>query len=205
MLFVNPLTALGMVDRLKELGSQATIISAGASQLGRMLIKLCQKENIVPICTVRKEAQAEMLRNDYNVAHVINTSEDDWRQKMGAIALQAKPTSCLECIAGDMTGELMNFLGMKGTVILYGLLSEQPAGNINVLNFIGKGLTLESYILTNDMAKKSPDEIKQFFGRAYALYTSDLASHINARFGIHQIREAVNFYRENQTAGKVLI
>ena len=40
-LFVNPLTALGMVDRLKELGSKATIVTAAASQIGRMIIKLC--------------------------------------------------------------------------------------------------------------------------------------------------------------------
>ena len=40
-LFVNPLTALGMVDRLKQLGSKVTIVTAGASQIGRMIIKLC--------------------------------------------------------------------------------------------------------------------------------------------------------------------
>ena len=52
--FVNPLSALGMIDRLKELGSKATIITAAASQLGRMLIKLCNQEGIIPICTVRR-------------------------------------------------------------------------------------------------------------------------------------------------------
>ena len=40
-LFVNPLSAIGMVERLKELKSRCTIITAAASQLGRMLIKLC--------------------------------------------------------------------------------------------------------------------------------------------------------------------
>jgi len=40
-LFINPLTAIGMVDRLKELGSKCTIVTAGASQIGRMIIKLC--------------------------------------------------------------------------------------------------------------------------------------------------------------------
>ena len=54
-LFVNPLTAIGMVDRLKELRSRATIVTAGASQIGRMIIKLCHQEGIIPICTVRRE------------------------------------------------------------------------------------------------------------------------------------------------------
>jgi len=52
--FVNPLSALGMIDRLKELGSKSTIITAAASQLGRMLIRLCKQEGIIPICTVRR-------------------------------------------------------------------------------------------------------------------------------------------------------
>ena len=40
-LFVNPLTALGMVDRCKELRAKAIIVTAAASQIGRMIIKLC--------------------------------------------------------------------------------------------------------------------------------------------------------------------
>ena len=53
--FVNPLTALGMVDRLKELKTKNVIITAAASQLSRMVIKLCKMEGITPICTVRRE------------------------------------------------------------------------------------------------------------------------------------------------------
>ena len=77
--FVNPLTALGMVDRLKELGSKATIVTAAASQIGRMIIKLCHKEGIIPICTVRREEQANFLRSDLKVKYVINTSESNWK------------------------------------------------------------------------------------------------------------------------------
>lgn len=40
-LFVNPLTALGMVDRCKELRAKAIIVTAAASQIGRMIIRLC--------------------------------------------------------------------------------------------------------------------------------------------------------------------
>jgi len=52
--FVNPMTALGLVQRMKEIKAKAIIISAAASQLGRMLVKLCDKEGLVPICTVRR-------------------------------------------------------------------------------------------------------------------------------------------------------
>jgi len=51
-----------------------------------------------------------------------------------------------------MTGLMMHFLGFNSTVILYGLLSDKPAGGIDTIGFIGKNMTLESYLLTNELA-----------------------------------------------------
>ena len=73
-LFVNPLTALGMVDRLIEKRCKAVIVTAAASQIGRMIIKLCQQSHITPICLVRREKQAEFLRNDLKQKFVVDTS-----------------------------------------------------------------------------------------------------------------------------------
>ena len=38
---VNPMTAVCMVDRVKQLKAKSVIITAAASQIGRMLIRLC--------------------------------------------------------------------------------------------------------------------------------------------------------------------
>ena len=51
-----------------------------------MIIRLCQQSNIDVIGTVRKEAQAELLRNEVGCKYVINTSERDWMQSMGNMA-----------------------------------------------------------------------------------------------------------------------
>ena len=51
---VNPMTAVCMVERIKQLRSKCVIITAAASQIGRMLVKLCQFNKIVTICTVRR-------------------------------------------------------------------------------------------------------------------------------------------------------
>ena len=58
---VNPLTAIAMVDRLKELKVKTAIITACASQLGGMVIKICKKEGIKTIGTVRREEQAKVV------------------------------------------------------------------------------------------------------------------------------------------------
>jgi NADPH:quinone reductase len=78
-LFVNPLTALSMIHRVKELGSKCVIITAAASQLGRMLITLAHKEGLTPICTVRRAEQAELLEKEYGAKFVVNTSTEDYK------------------------------------------------------------------------------------------------------------------------------
>jgi len=59
---------------------------------------------------VRREEQAEFLRNDLKVKFVINTSEEGWKKKLGMVAMKVKPSSCLECVADGMTGLMMEFL-----------------------------------------------------------------------------------------------
>lgn len=52
--FVNPLSALAMIDRCKELKAKAVLITAAASALCKMAIKLCIQQGMIPICVVRR-------------------------------------------------------------------------------------------------------------------------------------------------------
>ena len=131
---VNPMTALGMVERLKELKTKTVILTAAASQLGRMLINVCKEEKIEVICTVRRAEQVKVLQTD----NVVNTSDKDWKEKMGNLCKKLKPTACLDAIAGKMTGTIMSFLEFGGTMIVYGLLSEENVGDIGNLEVMTK-------------------------------------------------------------------
>lgn len=143
---VNPMTAVCMVERVKQLRSKCVIITAAASQIGRMLIKLCQNNNIATICTVRRSEQAALLKG-LGVEHIVNTSDADYKKNMLTLCAKLKPSSCLECISGEVTGEMLEYMGYKSTLILYGLLSDQPAGGIKTIPFIGKAQTIESFLL----------------------------------------------------------
>lgn len=146
---------------------------------------------------MRREEQAEFLRNELKVKYVVNTGEKGWTRQMGAIAMKMKPSSCLECISDTMTGLMMEFLGFGATVLLYGLLSDKPAGGISTIGFIGKNLTLESFLLTNIIAKMSLSQYMELVLRAEPLYRGDLATVVQKRFGLHQIKEAIEFYMVN--------
>ena len=58
--FVNPLTALGMVEtcmKIEDHRDTALIHTAAASNLGQMLVKICLADNIPLINIVRKPEQ----------------------------------------------------------------------------------------------------------------------------------------------------
>lgn len=60
--FVNPLTALGMVETMRREGHKALVHTAAASNLGQMLNKICIKDQIDLVNIVRKPEQAALLK-----------------------------------------------------------------------------------------------------------------------------------------------
>jgi NADPH:quinone reductase len=61
--FVNPLTALGMVETMRREGHTALVHTAAASNLGQMLNKICMKDGIHLVNIVRKPEQAALLKS----------------------------------------------------------------------------------------------------------------------------------------------
>ena len=55
--FVNPLTALGMVETMNNEGFTALIHTAAASNLGQMLQKICLNDGVALVNIVRKPEQ----------------------------------------------------------------------------------------------------------------------------------------------------
>ncbi len=60
--FVNPLTALGMVETMRREGHKALVHTAAASNLGQMLNRICIKDQIALVNIVRRPEQAAMLK-----------------------------------------------------------------------------------------------------------------------------------------------
>jgi len=79
---------------------------------------------------------------------------------MGEICTKLNPTGCLECISGDMAGDMFNFVGRGGTIVMYGGLSGQKVQNINNFALITKGIRMEGYMLTTNTLDKL--DLKQF-------------------------------------------
>ncbi len=71
--FVNPMTALGMVETMRLEGHTALVHTAAASNLGQMLNRLCLEEQVPLVNIVRKAEQEDILRSA-GAAYVCNST-----------------------------------------------------------------------------------------------------------------------------------
>ena len=79
--FVNPMTVLGFVETMRRDGQSALINTAAASNLGRMLIKVCADDEIPLVNIVRKAEHVAELKG-LGAQYVCNSSDDDFHQQL---------------------------------------------------------------------------------------------------------------------------
>lgn len=82
--------------------------------------------------------------------------------------------ACLECISGNTTGEMLDYMTFGSTLILYGTLSEQPAGGINTIGFIGKNQKIEPFLLNVALMKLDKQGYQKLVEDAHQMYKSEL-------------------------------
>ncbi|MEO7851046.1 MAG: NADH oxidase, partial [Rubrivivax sp.] len=75
--FVNPLTALGMVETLRREGHTALVHTAAASNLGQMLQRICRADGVGLVNIVRRPEQVELLRSQ-GATHVCDSSAENF-------------------------------------------------------------------------------------------------------------------------------
>ena len=101
--FVNPLTALGMVETMRLEGHTALVHTAAASNLGQMLNKLCIKDGIGLVNVVRKPEQAALLRES-GAKYVCDSSSETFMKDLTAALTATSATIAFDAIGGGKQG-----------------------------------------------------------------------------------------------------
>jgi NADPH2:quinone reductase len=97
--FVNPLTALGMVETMRREGHTALVHTAAASNLGQMLNRICIKDKIALVNIVRGDAQSDLLKS-IGAVHVCNSSAPTFVKDLIAALSVTGATLAFDAIGG---------------------------------------------------------------------------------------------------------
>jgi NADPH2:quinone reductase len=105
--FVNPLTALGMVETMRREGHTALVHTAAASNLGQMLNRICQQDGIALVNIVRKPEQAALLKS-IGAAHVCDASSATFLQDLTEALVATGATLAFDATGGGkLAGQIL--------------------------------------------------------------------------------------------------
>ena len=105
--FVNPLTALGMVETMRAEGHTALLHTVGASNLGLMLNRICIADGVGLVNVVRKSTQIEQLRR-LGAQHVVDSSAPSFLDDLADALRATGATIAFDAIGGgELAGHVL--------------------------------------------------------------------------------------------------
>jgi NADPH2:quinone reductase len=187
--FVNPLTALGMVETMRREGHSALVHTAAASNLGQMLNRICLKDQISLVNIVRSRTQVDLLRS-MGAAHVCDSSLPSFMQDLTDALTKTGATLAFDAIgggklAGQILGCMEAALNSKATqysrygspvhkqVYVYGGLGQGP---LELNRNFGMAWGVGGWLVTPFLQKIGPAALQQLKERVAAELKTTFAS-----------------------------
>jgi NADPH:quinone reductase len=105
--YVNPMTALGFVETMRQEGHTALVHTAAASNLGQMLNRICLADGIGLVNIVRSPQQVALLRSQ-GARHVVDSSAPDFTAALTAALAETGATLGFDAVGGGpLAGQIL--------------------------------------------------------------------------------------------------
>ncbi len=204
-LIINPLSAIGLLDTAQRGGHAAAVHTAGASQLGRMLLRIAGQTSFPIVSVVRRAEQVQLLKS-IGAERVLNSTDADFVERLATACQQVNATAVFEAVGGDMTGRLLNAMPAGSCVYVYGALSEEPCGNIDPIDLIFRNKTVTGFYLGEWLRQRRAVSILRAASRVQRMLIDGIIeTKVQEQIGLDEVGEGLQRYVENMTEGKVLI
>lgn len=218
--FVNPITALGMIETMRSEGHKALIHAAAASNLGLMLNRICIKDGISLVNVVRKQEQVDLLKSE-GAKYVCNTESPDFLSELTDAIAATKATVAFDPIGGGkLAGQMLSCMeaalnrdpkeySRYGStthkqVYIYGMLDTSKT---EIARNFGFSWGMGGWLLFNFLAKIGPDAEDKLRRRVVNELKTTFASnysHEVSLAGALQL-DAIKAYTKKSTGAKYLL
>lgn len=218
--FVNPLTALGMVETMRREGHSALVHTAAASNLGQMLNKICLKDGVPLVNIVRSAEQADILRK-IGARHIVDSTAESFVSDLTEAVAETGATLAFDAIGGgDLAGQILvameTALNRKAEaysrygsathkqVYIYGGLD---VSRTRIDRSIGMAWGVGGWLLTYFLQKIGPQDAQKLRDRVMAELTTTFASHYTAEISLTEMLQpaTIEAYTRKATGEKYLV
>jgi NADPH2:quinone reductase len=218
--FVNPLTALGMVETMRLEGYTALVHTAAASNLGQMLNKICIKDGVNLVNIVRKQEHVDLLKG-IGAEYVCNSSEDSFMEDLvealvatgamlafdatGGGRLAGQILAAMEIAANKTAKEYSRYGSTTHKqVYIYGGLDRSPT---TFNRAFGMAWGIGGWLLTPFLVKIGQEEAEKLRQRVAAEVNTTFASSYTKEVSLAEALslDAIAVYGQQATGEKYLI
>lgn len=218
--FVNPLTALGMVETMRREGHSGLVHTAAASNLGQMLVKICLADGVPLVNIVRKAEQEEILRT-LGAVHVCNSASSSFEADLVEALKATSATLAFDATGGGtLASQILNGMEQAANatatqysrygsavhkqVYIYGSLDTSPT--VLTRNF-GMAWGVGGWLLTPFLAGAGAETIARLRARVAAELTTTFASAYTQEVSLAGLLrpDAFNSYLKKATGEKFLV
>ncbi|MGA7435878.1 MAG: zinc-binding dehydrogenase [Solirubrobacterales bacterium] len=218
-LFINPMTALSMVETMRAENHTALVHTAAASNLGQMLVKICQADGVGLVNIVRSAGQAETLR-DLGAEHVVDSSLPDFTDRLAEAVAATGATLAFDAVGGGtLAGDILaamescaepaDYWTPYGStthkqVYIYGSLDMGPT---TIRRSFGLRWSVGGYLLTDAMGRLGGETIGTMRDRVLAELKTTFASSYARTIGLGDVLEPATLaaFAKRSTGTKYLI
>ena len=218
--FVNPLTALGMVETMRREGHKALVHTAAASNLGQMLNRICQKDGIGLVNIVRSQEQKELL-SKAGATYVVDSTSDNFMAELTDALAATGATIAFDAIGGGrLAGQILS--GMEAAanrsakeysrygsttfkqVYIYGGLDTRPT---ELVRDFGMTWSMGGWLLFPFLQKIEPAAVQRLKQRVADEIKTTFASHYTKEVSLAEALQpdALAAYGKRATGTKYLI
>ena len=218
--FVNPLTALGMVETMRLENHSALVHTAAASNLGQMLIKICLDEDVPLVNIVRKEEHVEKL-NSLGAKFVCNSSKETFMQDLVSALVETGATIGFDATGGGkLSGQILTAMEVAANqtateynrygsntfkqVYIYGGLDRSPT---TLNRAFGFSWGLGGWLLTPFIGRVGPERFEELKQKVADEIKTTFASHYTKEISLEEVLqpENINVYSKQATGEKYLV
>ena len=218
--FVNPLTALGMVETMRLENHSALVHTAAASNLGQMLIKICLDEDVPLVNIVRKEEHVEKL-NSLGAKFVCNSSKETFMQDLVSALVETGATIGFDATGGGkLSGQILTAMEVAANqtateynrygsntfkqVYIYGGLDRSPT---TLNRAFGFSWGLGGWLLTPFIGRIGPERFEELKQKVADEIKTTFASHYTKEISLEEVLqpENINVYSKQATGEKYLV
>lgn len=218
--FVNPLTALGMVETMRAEGHTALVHTAAASNLGQMLNRICIKDGVALVNIVRSAEQAKILK-DIGAKYVVDSTSPNFQKELTEALIETNATIAFDAIGGGkLASQILS--GMEAAansrggaysrygssvfkqVYIYGSLDPSPS---ELARNFGLSWSVSGWLLTPFLAKLGADGAQRLRQRVADELKTTFASHYTSEISLAEALqpEVIVAYNKKATGEKYLI